>query len=59
VFGNPTETNWPGWMKLKHASKIPINKKFNKSQLRDKFPIFPLTADDHLYLSEIGLDLLS
>jgi len=59
LLGNPTNESWPGWKEsLKHASKIQLNKKFSRCQLRDKFPICPMSQDDPMFLSEVGLDLL-
>lgn len=58
VFGNPTNETWPGWQKLKFAKNIQLNKKLNLNRLREKFPVMPLSSDDHMYLSDLGLDLL-
>ncbi len=58
MFGNPTNESWPGWQKLKFAKNLQLNKKFNQNRLREKFAIMPLGPDDHMYLSDVGLDLL-
>lgn len=58
IFGNPNEKNWPGWQKLRFAKNIKLNKKLNKNVLREKFPIQPMSSDDPLYLSDLGLDLM-
>ncbi|TNV77900.1 hypothetical protein FGO68_gene2608 [Halteria grandinella] len=58
VMGNPTEQVWPGWSKLRYAKNVALNKKFNQNRLREKFPVMPLSPDDHMYLSDLGLDLL-
>jgi cell division cycle 2-like len=58
IFGNPTNETWPGWLKLKHAKNYQLNKKLNRNVLREKFPSMPISKDDHLYLTDSGLDLL-
>ena len=58
ILGNPNQENWPGWQKLRFAKLIQLNKKFNKNILREKFPIMPLSKDDNMYLSDVGLDLM-
>ena len=58
VIGNPTEETWPGWLKLKMASKISLNKKANQNRLREKFPLLPCGEEDSMFLSHCGIDLL-
>jgi len=57
TIGTPSDKNWKGWRSLKHA-KMVASKKSCKNKLRDKFPKMPL-EDNDMYLSEIGLDLMS
>ena len=60
IMGTPSDENWPGWRDIKLAKKYSTI--FTKSQsckLREKFPIIPLSKDDPMYLSNMGLDLLN
>jgi len=58
ILGNPTDDRWPGWRDLKYAKSYGLNKRFTSNKLREKFPSMPMSDDDPMYLSEIGLDLL-
>jgi hypothetical protein len=57
-LGNPTEEKWPGWKDMKYAGKVSLNKKHKQNTLRFKIPALALSADDPMFLSDKGLDLL-
>ena len=57
-MGNPTDKTWPGYSTLKLAPKLQLNKRHNSNKLRDKFPMRPCGADDSMFLSDCGIDLL-
>ena len=58
VVGNPTDKTWPGFVKLKLAGKLQLNKKHSLNRLRDKFPMRPCGPTDSMYLTDCGIDLL-
>ena len=58
VLGNPTEESWPGFSTLKLVNKVLFNKRNITNKLRDKFPNKPCGANDSMFLTDCGIDLL-